>query len=231
MARSFNSSVTANGLIGTDQSVFQLNPKFVIAIDYGTTFSAVAYCLIPSETRPRVIEEWPGARRKRAEEVPTVIMYYEGSEGQQCKLGYQVNKELKSPKSSRPQTARTISFAKLLLDETPRSQDQKDRIRIALQALNLEEVTIHQDILHGLYEHAKTRIGIGHGLQTLSRSTIECAICVPAVWSPAANRIVVEAAQRAGLPNPYLVSEPEAAAAFVIMEKKVANLQVCVPLK
>lgn len=229
MARSFESSVVTSSSRGTDRSILETNPKIVIAIDYGTTFSAVAYCLLPADTRPRVIEDWPGrssAGRRRVEETPTIIMYYKDSSGRQYKLGYEVNNVLKSPRRPRSQITQPISFAKLLLDETYRSQDYKDTVRTALHTLNLEEVTIHEDILRGLYQHAKTRIDVQNPRQMTSQSTFECAICVPAVWSPAANRTVMEAAQRAGLPNPYLVSEPEAAAAFVIMERKVANLQV-----
>ncbi len=49
---------------------------------------------------------------------------------------------------------------------------------------------------------------------------VQCAICVPALWTPEMNQIMVTAAEKAGLPNPDIVSESEAAASFIMHEQQ-----------
>lgn len=49
------------GLKIRDQSAYQSDQKLIIALDFGTTFSGIAYCFA-NQRDPKVvtIENWPG---------------------------------------------------------------------------------------------------------------------------------------------------------------------------
>ena len=59
---------------------------------------------------------------------------------------------------------------------------------------------------------------------------MECAIGVPAVWDVEAHQRTISAAEQAGIPNPDLVQEPEAAAALTMQyQQELPKLVVARP--
>ena len=91
---------------------------------------------------------------------------------------------------------------------TPDSPTPGDLIAMYLKLLWVET----QAQIKGHY--AKSSAG-----NIFDNRMIECWISVPKLWSPQMNAIIVSAADWAGLPEIHLVHEPEAAAAFCLLEQ------------
>lgn len=79
------------------------------------------------------------------------------------------------------------------------------------------------EFLKGFFAEAKTYIKAKY--QNLRQedvfraSEVESVICVPAVWKAEMIDSMIKAVLKAGIPNPYPVSEPDAAAAFMVVKK------------
>ncbi|KAL7276609.1 hypothetical protein RUND412_000413 [Rhizina undulata] len=56
-------------------SLFSGRQRLVIAVDFGTTFSGVAYAFIDDKEKFEVISEWPGGANSTTDKVPTEILY------------------------------------------------------------------------------------------------------------------------------------------------------------
>ncbi len=88
-----------------------------------------------------------------------------------------------------------------------------------------------------LYGYAKNKIikhfGILADGNIFDMTDVQCAICVPAIWTPETNQVMVTAAEKAAIPNPDIVSESEAAAAFIMHEQQqqaAASIRTLGPL-
>ncbi|KAF7137054.1 hypothetical protein CNMCM5793_006905 [Aspergillus hiratsukae] len=78
-------------------------PRIVVGIDFGTTYSGVAWALQSSPDDVEVIKTWPGARNRTTPKVPTTISYENGK----FLWGYQT-----------PMFGEVVCGIKLLLDPT-----------------------------------------------------------------------------------------------------------------
>ncbi|KAK0122814.1 hypothetical protein ONS96_009847 [Cadophora gregata f. sp. sojae] len=195
----------------------------VIAIDYGTTYTGVAYGHsngLRKRTRPNIqcIDDWPGQPRNTSnQKVPSEVAYSNGF----LEWGNKIQ-----PKSQR------IAWTKLLLDET-----EKEKRSVLMRDLEMEKSTasnensqseavkepleIVSDFLREVRMHLETALEIRFGsmLHDLRR---EVVITVPAVWSDKAKTQTYKAVCNAGFNTEStkisMITEPEAAAIYAMRD-------------
>ncbi|KAF4179419.1 hypothetical protein CNMCM7927_001862 [Aspergillus lentulus] len=189
--------------------------RIVVGIDFGTTYSGVAFALESSPDDVEVVRVWPGARKSEFKvlnpsnqelifagttpKVPTTISYENGK----LLWGYQT-----------PMFGEVVRGIKLLLDPTqeidytPAVQSKE-----ILAKYDKEPVDVARDYLQLLVNSAKETLRRRFG-NALDSMEIRFVLTVPAVWTDKAKNITLTAATDAGISalDVTLVSEPEAAA-------------------
>ncbi|KAK1760104.1 hypothetical protein QBC47DRAFT_408211 [Echria macrotheca] len=132
--------------------------------------------------------------------------------------------------------SKPLARFKLLLDSSERTETIRTRLNETLDELKRRRVIKHSldvivDFLTCLLRHAKTEIENAGYDESYKR---EMVMCVPAIWTQKACRDMQDALAKAmvlaGFPgvdpdddtidNLFIVSEPEAAAAFVLEEER-----------
>jgi hypothetical protein len=144
--------------------------------------------------------------------------------------GYGVQKQLEFPDMNRAQSRR-IAKSKLLLDASPQTAEIRTKLNTTLQVLKKmkvikEDNDVIADFLEHLFRHTKQQLARSHGFHVAC--SVEFVLCVPAIWTRKACRIMqtamATAISRSGfgavdsgsVDNLFIVSEPEAAAAYVL---------------
>ncbi|KAB8206672.1 actin-like ATPase domain-containing protein [Aspergillus parasiticus] len=178
-------------------------PSIVVGLDFGTTFSGIAWAFEGSVDELEVISAWPGGGNRTSVKVPSVISY----DGQRTYWGYQV----------RPFTE-AFRGVKLLLDE---NQETKYTPSLASKALLVKHKTnavqVMADYLKYLVEYAKSVLQRRFGIPAKDMD-LRFTLTVPAVWSDTAKDRTMNAAIKANIrpQDVTLVSEPEAAALYTL---------------
>ncbi|KAJ5207500.1 Heat shock protein 70 family [Penicillium cf. griseofulvum] len=184
-------------------------PKIIVGIDFGTTFSGVAWGLKDCPDDIELIQTWPGGGNITSQKVPTLCSY----DDQRMKWGHQTDQ------SSHPGTQNPlIQGVKLLLDES-----QKFRYAPAIESqgvikdLKKTPVEVAGDYLEKLVVHAREVLTHRFGT-ALKAMDLEYILTTPAVWSDKGKDLTMQAAHRAGISPESLglLSEPEAAAVCAI---------------
>ncbi|EAW23710.1 uncharacterized protein NFIA_032750 [Aspergillus fischeri NRRL 181] len=203
-------------------------PRIVVGIDFGTTYSGVAWALQSSPEEVEVIKSWPGARNSESDvsksssqeltlpgttpKVPTTISYENGK----FFWGYQT-----------PMFGEIIRGVKLLLDST-----QEIDYTPAVQSKDLltkydkKPLDIARDCLQLLVDSAKETLRRRFG-KALDGMEITYVLTVPAVWTDKAKNMTLTAATDAGISalDVILVSEPEAAALSCLNASQLDTLK------
>ncbi|KGO76318.1 Heat shock protein 70 family [Penicillium italicum] len=184
-------------------------PKLIVGIDFGTTFSGVAWGLEDCPDDIELIQTWPGGGNITSQKVPTICSY----DDKHMKWGYQIDQSIHPAKEQR-----LIQGVKLLLDESQKFRyapctDSQEVIK----DLKKTPVKVAGDYLGKLVVHALDVLTrrFGTALQTMD---IEYILTVPAVWSDKGKDLTMQAAHQAGISSASLrlLSEPEAAAVYAI---------------
>ncbi|OJJ04015.1 hypothetical protein ASPVEDRAFT_43457 [Aspergillus versicolor CBS 583.65] len=225
---STNGDATAAGTPASTCGSRQPRTKFIIGLDYGTTFSSVSYVKFDPDNPPltlrgeqiRSVTHWPGAaNRSRNPDVPSESWYL----GDQFHWGYGARKAtMASDDDNLDCRNRIIQYAKLLLPG-----DQKDtrgprqELKRTLHKAKKDEVDVTRDYLFEVMAHTKKFLGDREGLD--AGCEVELVLCVPAGWPHKAIRtmqeILLDIARRLELGDlapPYVLNEPEAAAAYIL---------------
>ncbi|KAG6003817.1 hypothetical protein E4U21_001672 [Claviceps maximensis] len=188
-------------------AVDESEEKLVIGLDFGTTYSGIAYCFAnQTDAKPLAIMDWPGNRGISAPKIPTVIEYCkEAPKG--FNWGASVNK-----------LNGGIVAIKLLLDpdqERPVYLPSKDA-KQEVMSLPKKPFEIAADFIGAIYEHALKEISKTVPKAYMDMCEKEFVLSVPAVWSDAAKNATLKAAELAGIRPVTVVKEPEAAALYSI---------------
>ena len=210
---------------GQNEFIYESQADLVIGIDFGTTFSGVAWAHTGSLTRTTdkrqlaqevtVIKQWPG--HGQAEKIPTVIAYHssppswgfkvKSADGQRVahfKLGLQKNVREHYPTSP---ASKTSLLGGYLVDHNWQHPELPGK-----KALDFAS-----DYLKGVCNYvlteSHTRVFAPEFLQ---RQRVSYVITVPAIWRDEAKELTKQAAERAGINrrNLMLITEPEAAALY-----------------
>ncbi|KAL6900333.1 hypothetical protein GGI43DRAFT_383813 [Trichoderma evansii] len=190
-----------------------MDDRLIIAVDFGTTYSGIAYCFADQrDSSPIPIDNWPGANGTDVPKIPTVICY-DKQNPQNFVWGGSVD----------PQ-ADSISGFKLLLDLSQPRPEYVPGINITkeLQQLPKTPIEITADFIGAIHNHAIEEITKKFPKDYVQLCRKEYIFSVPAVWSDAAKHATLKAAEMAGLTPVQLIKEPEAAALWTTKKLKVA---------
>ncbi|KAI0540237.1 hypothetical protein GGR58DRAFT_523015 [Xylaria digitata] len=203
------------------------NGVVVIGIDFGTTFTGVAYDYLrqsnqdQSDPTPLPITLWPASNdygeNSDSPKVPSSIAYTPNGP---VAWGQQVSDEQWAIRW----------FKLLLLDENDLQQHLKNsehikKAREAIQNTGKDIVTIISDYLERVWDHVLEDITRARGRQFVNTRSFHVVITVPAIWQDYAIERMDWALKKAGILNKRpgcadtthtFVSEPEAAALAAI---------------
>jgi hypothetical protein len=148
--------------------------------------------------------------------------------------GYGVQDQLKEADYDADHSRRLSRF-KLMLDKSPQTTSVRNALSETCKTLKKmrlieEDTDIIADYLEQLFRHTKKRLIESEGYT--DESTVEFVLCIPAAWEAGACRKMQAAMgrsitlsglgklQNGSVDNLFLVSEPEAAAAWVLASEK-----------
>ncbi|KAF2113651.1 hypothetical protein BDV96DRAFT_647905 [Lophiotrema nucula] len=191
-----------------------------IGIDFGTTYSGVAWTISGSNPKVEVVTSWPNAPGEDVK-VPSAISYKDGSV---THWGYSI-----------PPEAEPVRWFKLLLlsdlDLPPkvRNHSYLKAARKLLQKLNKDVVDVIADYLQKLWECAMNDIRRALS-SSMEGMPFRIIMTVPANWPRDALNSMKKAAQKAGLLDHRgvgletrleFVKEPEAAALASFLDGEI----------
>ena len=222
------------------QAALQPSHELVIAIDFGTTFTGVAYAwCVPGQTRIdtlveniTVVKHWPFSSFAGSnEKIPTVLSFskspplwggyvqkYHTEKARNFKLGLQKNLE-----SHYHSDSPLFELSKLgLFNESP-SQEEcsapsgKSPVDLSAEFLKrvleyVQEIYIPKELSATFFSKFGPKVSY--------------ILTVPAIWNDDAKDLTRQAASRAGIPDDKLelITEPEAAALFCATKNPQLNL-------
>ncbi|KAI0433147.1 hypothetical protein F5Y09DRAFT_299802 [Xylaria sp. FL1042] len=154
------------------------------------------------------------------------------SNSEELKWGYRMHEAWSKPATHFRRTSKAMNRFKLLLDHSEKTEVVRKSLRPTLRQLisrNIveSEVQVIADFLTYLLRHVKNQL---QSLRLYDDYQMEMVLCVPAIWTQKACRdmqVALLAAMKSAefkgvelsgcaIENLFLVSEPEAAAAFVL---------------
>ncbi|KAH6859112.1 hypothetical protein BKA58DRAFT_473205 [Alternaria rosae] len=190
----------------------------VIGIDFGTTYSGVAWATFADFESDQVnlITTWPGTGREEGK-VPTELFYEDG----EMMWGYEI-----------PVDGDPIRWFKLLLlrdedlAEELRSSEFVLRGRKMLKENNKMATELIADYLRALYTYSLQQIVKSRGVSVVDALRFHVVITIPAIWKGYARQSMVEAVKKSGILRRRLAGEttlsfapePEAAALSTLSE-------------
>ncbi|KAF5547314.1 heat shock 70 kDa 12B [Fusarium mexicanum] len=200
----------------------QASPVLVLGIDFGTTYSGIAWCRAGDINEIKFITNW----KKRSfaqgdkQKVPSAIFYHH------------LNDEDPEWGATTPQDDTVLRWFKLLLVD---EKDLPDHIRHSVQLktaralmlkANKTPVQILGDYLRQLWRHCRQNILRAEGRRMMTVSTVHLVVTLPAIWPYYVRSRMTEALGHAGLLNITktghttlaFISEPEAAALTCLKE-------------
>ncbi|KAG9958288.1 actin-like ATPase domain-containing protein, partial [Aureobasidium melanogenum] len=196
--------------------------RLVVGIDFGTTWSAVAFTY-SGNPEPAdeiaIVKNWPGSNNISSDKVPSELAYVpasddfemvdsDGSRTFNIVWGLQLK-----PDQSR------LRCLKLRLDprqKLPAYVSSKDLDDQLIDCGKSAEEAI-ADYLSLIFAKAKEELVRRFGPQMVSSTPIEINLTVPAIWSDAAKDATLRAAEKAGMGSDLrMISEPEAAAIYAL---------------
>lgn len=193
----------------------------IVGIDFGTTYSGVAFTWSNKIDQIDVITSWEADLPQNSDEVkaPTAISY----SGGKVTWGYGI-----------PVEAQALQWFKLLLiDSKDLSDEVRDSVKIkqardAIRKQNRTPISIIAEYLRHLWEHCLKQIGTSISNSLVRYSKFHVVITVPAIWPQYARSRMREAARYAGILDERIggptqldiISEPEAAALATLRDMK-----------
>ncbi|KAL9000115.1 MAG: hypothetical protein Q9169_001190 [Polycauliona sp. 2 TL-2023] len=174
--------------------------QFIVSIDFGTTYTAVAWVDASSPNQIEIISNWPTAGQVVGSQVPTEIAYGY-NDRTKISWGYNI-----SPK------AQKIKWFKLSLEL------EQDVVELPL---GLTSTDVICDFLSAICKHVQATLHRRVDKEVMRIATVEYTLTVPAIWSDAARKKTQDAAVRAGMGArvlPQIYSEPECAAIYALKD-------------
>ncbi|CRK13867.1 hypothetical protein BN1723_010139 [Verticillium longisporum] len=184
--------------------------KIIVGIDFGTTYSGVAWAETQRPDRRTTITSWPISKTIRegesSDKVPTKLRYSNGD----VQWGFSI--PVTAPQKE------IVEWFKLDLDPTLQGMGNT----VAQEARAGRGVNqLVTDFISSLGEHLRYMLRMKLGEHIVSTIPLEFCVTVPAIWSELAKDNTKQACQKAAglVATPsqiHLVSEPEAAAIYAL---------------
>ncbi|KAI0528130.1 actin-like ATPase domain-containing protein [Xylaria bambusicola] len=190
--------------------------RVVIALDFGTTYSGIAYAFSNPGRKTEVVPivDWPGLEGHRQPKVPTLVGY-DPKDPTKFKWGGQVDWRNDA-----------VHGVKLLLDPSqPRPMYlPTSNVKTELKKLPKDPVDVAADFMGAIYSHALSKIESASIKDYFHMCQKQFVLSVPAVWSDVAKDKTLRAAKKAGIHPVTLIKEPEAAALYTLhMHERALN--------
>ncbi|KAI4213967.1 MAG: hypothetical protein LQ351_003371 [Letrouitia transgressa] len=180
-----------------------MSTNIVVGVDFGTTYTAVAWAQSSGPRRLEIVDNWPTSGEIVGAQVPSEIAYSQ-NDRTSFSWGYNISPRL-----------RKIKWFKLSLEI---GQD------VLEYPFNLSAADVICDYLSAIRQHVLITLQRRLGANSIQRAKVAFTLTTPAIWSDAAKKITKDAAVRAGMGGDIqLLSEPECAALYSI--KTLENLQ------
>lgn len=192
-----------------------------IGIDFGTTFSGVAWAFSRYPDDIKVVTKWRADLAHNSDDAkcPTEIVY-------------DANKNLRAwGYEIRPNESPLKWFKLLLVDEKDLEPDRRNSPQLIeakqmLHRLRMTAVDAVGDYLRELWKHTIESIEREFGQSAVRGLPFRVVVTVPAIWKPYAQQRTREAVHKAGILKGrlcgetilHLVPEPEAAALATLAE-------------
>ena len=183
--------------------------RIVVGIDFGTTFTAVAWAETSRPGQIELITNWPTAGSLVGAQVPSELSYPTDGDTTNYSWGYSI-----SPK------AKKVKCFKLALET--------DSDIFSLPS-NIGPITVVENFLAAVYKHTMATLYRRFDRHVMAITTVDFVLTVPAIWSDAAKQKTYDAARRAGMGNEHnleLLSEPESAAIYTLKNMDSTNSAV-----
>ncbi|KAL4736402.1 hypothetical protein BDV11DRAFT_211253 [Aspergillus similis] len=193
--------------------------QLVIGIDFGTTFSGVAWATPEyfEADQINLISAWPGTGREEGK-APTELLY----DDEKTMWGYNI-----------PGGADTVrGFKLLLLHDEDLTDDVKTsefflRAKKMVRDTGKTPVGLIADYLRALWQHTMDTINKALGDSVMDGLRFHVVITVPAIWKAYARQSMQDAAKSAGILKTRkagkttlsFIPEPEAAALSTLCER------------
>ena len=173
---------------GIDDDLGKLNmsdsdEQLIIAVDFGTTFSGIAYAFTGSgDTEPISVKTWPDEDRT-APKTPTLIHY----SADRKKFTWGATVDRINPE--------VIEGIKLLLDPTqtqPLYIPAEQKTKKLLGTLGKLPIDVASDYIAALYNHAMNEIENAFFKDYVQMQQKKFVLTVPAVWSDKAKDLTLK---------------------------------------
>ncbi|KAF4998502.1 hypothetical protein FGRMN_3121 [Fusarium graminum] len=191
-------------------------PTLVIGIDFGTTYSGVAWLLSGKKEAIQIVTDWPTVNNYRTErpKAPSAIFYRHRND-QNPSWGY-----------ATPEDDSVLRWFKLLLidekdlPEKVRKSPQVKAARALLHKCNKTPVQVFADYLGKIWDHSYPQIAAAEGDRFTDLYPLHFVVTLPAIWPDYVRKRMTASMQLAGLlsftadgdTKISFISEPEAAA-------------------
>ena len=207
--------------------------KFIVAVDYGTTYTSVSYVKLDYQAEEpyrvelheiQTIKEWPEAYGGTKPEIYTEVPSESWYANQKHYWGYDAF--YKRVKGVLPGSLITgAGFCpKIVLSRGTDAEKGRQELRDAMMKIGKDETEIVTDYLVEVLRHTKSQL-VKYA-EYNDHCDVELVLCVPTAWDAADRRgwqeIMGEAAKRAcfgSIYNFWMLHEPEAATAFVLEQQ------------
>lgn len=191
--------------------------QLIVGIDFGTTFSGVAFAFATNnEAREDIITEWPGAGTHTKQKIPTVLYY----DQYQKVVGWGPDiADALAPTGYPKPGVQKVEWFKLQLMTS--GNTYVDPINLPPLPPGKSEIDVAADYLFKLRQAMRAQLQKTLGeVFTREERNIRYFLTVPAIWNDAAKAATRQAALQAGFLRDEndnrltLITEPEAAAMF-----------------
>ncbi|KAI9842642.1 MAG: hypothetical protein M1837_007009 [Sclerophora amabilis] len=182
--------------------------RIVVGIDFGTTYSAVAWADTTNPDQIEIIKNWPTSGQLVGAQAPSELAYRDGDTTNPS-WGYDIGPR-----------ARKVKWFKLGLESENEILQLPD---------GLSSTDVVSDYLSALYLHVLQTLYRRFDKNVMQMTKVDFVLTVPALWSDAAKKRTENAAIGAGMTGAHdleLLSEPESAAVYTLKHTDTTNSQI-----
>uniref|UniRef100_A0A4W6BRX3 Heat shock protein family A (Hsp70) member 12A.2 n=1 Tax=Lates calcarifer TaxID=8187 RepID=A0A4W6BRX3_LATCA len=196
-------------LTGLFSPVSMMGDSFIIAIDFGTTYSGYSFSLTPrGKDIDPYLKCWGKEIGKETPKTPTCILFDE--HGEFMKFGYEAQMAYVEMRGENARKHLYFECFKMSLYGTIKAANGK----------SMKALKVFTEALRYLKEDALETIAANTAGRKFSASDFTWVLTVPAIWHPSAKQFMREAATQAGIvtkgtENKLVIAlEPEAASVW-----------------
>uniref|UniRef100_A0A3B5BGR4 Uncharacterized protein n=1 Tax=Stegastes partitus TaxID=144197 RepID=A0A3B5BGR4_9TELE len=201
------------GSLKSDQENVAWSLNFVVAIDFGTTYSGYAYSMTSREEEPDpYLKTWGEEVGLQTVKTPTCILFNEQEEF--LKFGYEAKLVYGKMKGDEARNKLFFNCFKMSL------YVNSDLTIKAANGESMKALTVFTEALRYLKEDALKTIAENTSGRKFIASDFTWVLTVPAIWDPSAKQFMREAATQAGIVTKgkedklLITLEPEAASVY-----------------